>query len=109
MPGLAACIVVGGLTGAGLVVAGSQGALVVTLLRAVGGVVGWFAGYRAGAALVKILHAPNTYVVLAEDLVAVTVPVDCFAILVRSVNLNHRTAQTDVTIRDQVPVLCSDN
>jgi uncharacterized membrane protein len=37
----------------------------------VGGVVGCFAGYRARATLVKSLHTRDTYVALAEDLVAV--------------------------------------
>jgi uncharacterized membrane protein len=69
-PGLAARIVTGGLTGACIAAAGSQGVLVGAVLGAIGGVVGCFAGYRARATLVKSLHTRDTYVALAEDLVA---------------------------------------
>ena len=71
LPGLAARIVMGGLTGACIAGAGSQGALVGAILGALGGIVGCFAGYRARAALGKSLNTPDTYVALAEDLVAV--------------------------------------
>ena len=71
LPGLAARIVMGGLTGACIAVAGSQGALVGAILGALGGIVGCFAGYRARAALGKSLNTPDTYVAFAEDLVAV--------------------------------------
>jgi uncharacterized membrane protein len=70
-PGLAARIVTGGLTGACIAAAGSQGALLGAVLGAVGGVVGCFAGYRARAALVNSLDTPDMYVAIAEDLLAV--------------------------------------
>ena len=52
-PGLIARIVMGGLTGACVAVAGGEGIFLGAILGAVGGVVGCFLGYRARAGLVK--------------------------------------------------------
>jgi uncharacterized membrane protein len=70
-PGLAARFVAGGLTGACIAAAGSQGALLGAVLGASGGIVGCFAGYRARAVLVNSLATPDIYVALVEDLLAV--------------------------------------
>jgi uncharacterized membrane protein len=70
-PGLAARIVMGGLTGACIAAAGSQGVLLGAVLGAVGGVAGCFAGYQARAALVKSLDTRDIYVAVVEDLVAI--------------------------------------
>jgi uncharacterized membrane protein len=70
-PGLIARIVTGTLTGACVAAGGGQGIPVGALLGAVGGVVGCFGGYQARTRLVKVLGAPDIYVALLEDLVAV--------------------------------------
>jgi uncharacterized membrane protein len=69
--GLIARIVTGTLTGACVAAGGGQGIPVGALLGAVGGVVGCFGGYQARTRLVKVLGAPDIYVALLEDLVAV--------------------------------------
>lgn len=69
--GLIARIVMGGLTGACVAVAGGQGALPGALLGAVGGVVGCFGGYQARTRIVKALGKPDIYVALIEDVIAV--------------------------------------
>ena len=70
-PGLIARILTGGLTGACIAVNGAQRALLGAVLGAAGGVVGCFMGYRARTGLVKALGAPDIYIALFEDLVAV--------------------------------------
>jgi uncharacterized membrane protein len=70
-PGLIARILTGGVTGACISMSGGQGALLGAGFGAVGGVVGSFAGYQARSRIVKGLGAPDLYVALLEDLVAV--------------------------------------
>ena len=70
-PGLIACIVMGGLTGACIAAGGAQGIFLGALLGAIGGVVGCFAGYRARTRIVQALGTRDIYVALLEDLVAV--------------------------------------
>jgi uncharacterized membrane protein len=70
-PGLIARIVMGGLTGACIADAGTQGVLFGALLGAAGGLVGCFAGYKARTGLVKKLRIRDFNVALAEDLIAV--------------------------------------
>lgn len=69
--GLIARLVTGGVSGACITSAGGQGALLGALLGAVGGVVGCFGGFKARKKLVKALNAPDLYVALFEDLVAI--------------------------------------
>jgi uncharacterized membrane protein len=70
-PGLIARILMGGITGACVAAAGGEGALLGAVLGAIGGVVGCFAGFQARTRLVKALGAPDTYIALLEDVVAV--------------------------------------
>jgi uncharacterized membrane protein len=70
-PGLIARIVMGGLAGACVSVAGAQGIFIGVLLGAVGGVVGAFAGYKARAGLVQVLGTRDIYIAVVEDVVAI--------------------------------------
>jgi uncharacterized membrane protein len=69
--GLIARVVTGGVTGACITAAVGQGALLGGLLGAVGGVVGCFGGYHVRQRLVKKLGAPDIYIALLEDTVAI--------------------------------------
>lgn len=69
--GLGARIVTGGLTGACVMAAGGQEAILGALLGAAGGVVGAFGGFQARTRLVKALGTRDLVVALAEDLVAI--------------------------------------
>lgn len=69
--GLIARLVTGGVTGACVTAAGGQGAFAGGLLGAIGGIVGCFGGYYARRRLVKALGAPDIYVALVEDVVAI--------------------------------------
>jgi uncharacterized membrane protein len=69
--GLSARILLGGLSGAAVALAGRQSAAVGCALGAVGGVVGAFAGYQVRTELVRALKVPDFVVALLEDLVAV--------------------------------------
>jgi uncharacterized membrane protein len=69
--GLGARIVTGGLTGACVMVAGGQEAILGALLGAAGGVAGAFGGYQARTRLVKALGTRDIVVALAEDVVAI--------------------------------------
>jgi uncharacterized membrane protein len=69
--GLIARIVLGGLSGAGVVVSGAQSIVLGAVLGAVGGVAGAFAGYEARTRLVKALKVPDFVVALLEDAVAI--------------------------------------
>jgi uncharacterized membrane protein len=69
--GLIARLVTGGMTGACVTAAGGQGAFPGALLGAVGAVVGCFGGYQVRKRLVRALRAPDIYVALCEDLVAI--------------------------------------
>jgi len=70
-PGLIARILLGGLSGAAVVLAGGQSAAVGCVLGAVGGVVGAFAGYQVRTGLVRALKVPDFVIAVLEDLVAV--------------------------------------
>ncbi|HEY4817655.1 MAG TPA: DUF4126 family protein [Candidatus Acidoferrum sp.] len=70
-PGLMARIVLGGLSGAAVALAGGQSAAVGCVVGAVGGVVGAFAGYQVRTGLVRALKVPDLVIAVLEDLVAV--------------------------------------
>jgi uncharacterized membrane protein len=69
--GLIARFVLGGLSGAGVAVAGGQSIVVGSLLGAAGGIAGAFAGYRIRTGLVKVLKVPDFVIALLEDAVAI--------------------------------------
>jgi uncharacterized membrane protein len=56
-PGLIARIVLGGLSGAAVALAGAQSAAFGCVLGAVGGVIGAFAGYQVRTGLVRVLRS----------------------------------------------------
>src|SRR5215470_7812118 len=68
-PGLIARIVMGGLTGACIAVAGGEGALLGALFGIISGIMGCFRCFHARTRLVKALGTPDIYVALLEDLV----------------------------------------
>ncbi len=71
-PGLIARIVLGGLCGGAVCLAGaSQGLLIGALVGAVGGIVGCFGGYQIRTRLVKALGSPDYVVAVVEDLIAI--------------------------------------
>jgi uncharacterized membrane protein len=70
-PGLIARVLLGGLSGAAVALAGRQSAALGCILGAVGGVVGAFAGYRVRTGLVRALKVPDFVIAVLEDLVAV--------------------------------------
>jgi uncharacterized membrane protein len=70
-PGLIARFTLGGLSGAGVAVAGGQSIAVGAVLGAVGGIAGAFAGHRARTGLVKALRVPDIVIALLEDAVAI--------------------------------------
>lgn len=70
-PGLIARIVLGGLSGAAVAVAGGQSLTAGCVLGALGGVIGAFAGYQVRTGLVRALKVPDTVIAVLEDLVAV--------------------------------------
>ncbi len=70
-PGLIARILLGGLSGAAVALAGRQSAVVGCALGAIGGVVGAFAGYQLRTGLVRVLKVPDFVIAVLEDLVAV--------------------------------------
>lgn len=70
-PGLIARIVTGGLTGACVAAAGTQGMFLGAVLGALGGVVGCFSGYLARRRLVQALGTRDIYIALNEDVVAI--------------------------------------
>ncbi len=78
--GLIARLVTGGVTGACVTSAGGQGAIAGGLLGAIGGLVGCFGGYRARKRVVRALGAPDIYVALFEDLIAI---VGCLWVVTR--------------------------
>jgi len=69
--GLSARILLGGLSGAAVALAGRQSAAVGCALGAVGGVVGGFVGYQVRTGLVRALKVPDFVIAVLEDLVAV--------------------------------------
>ena len=70
-PGLIARILMGGLSGAAVALAGGQSAAIGACLGAAGGVAGAFAGYQIRTGLVRALKVPDVVIALLEDLVAV--------------------------------------
>ena len=69
--GLSARILLGGLSGAAVALAGRQSAAVGCALGAAGGVVGAFTGYQVRTGLVRALKVPDIVIAVLEDLVAV--------------------------------------
>lgn len=69
--GLIARVLTGGATGACITAAAGQGAFPGVLLGAAGGVAGCFGGYYARQRLVKATGAPDIYIALVEDAVAI--------------------------------------
>src|SRR5208283_808238 len=69
--GLIARIVLGGLCGACLALAGTQSIVLGAVLGVAGGIAGAFAGYQARTRLVKALKVPDLVVALLEDAVAI--------------------------------------
>src|SRR5712672_3410488 len=70
-PGLIARILLGGLSGASIALAGVQSPAVGACLGAVGGVVGAFVGYQVRTVLVRALKVPDIVIAVLEDLVAI--------------------------------------
>jgi uncharacterized membrane protein len=68
---LGARIVMGGLSGATLAIAGGQGALLGAILAIVGAVVGAFGGYQVRHQIVTQLKVNDIIVALTEDLIAI--------------------------------------
>src|SRR5260370_2388535 len=71
-PGLIARILLGGLSGAAMALAGGQSAAVGCALGAVGGVVGGFVGYQVRTRLGAALMVPGLVMSVVRDLVAVS-------------------------------------
>jgi uncharacterized membrane protein len=69
--GLTARIILGGLSGASVAVAGGQSVVLGALLGLVGGIVGAFSGYQVRTRLVKALKVPDLFIALPEDAVAI--------------------------------------
>src|SRR6266446_9530160 len=70
-PGLIARIILGGLSGAAVAVAGGQSLTAGCVLGSVGGVIGAFAGYQVRTGLVRALKVPDVVIAVVEDLVAI--------------------------------------
>ena len=70
-PGLIARIVLGGLSGAALALAGGQSSVMGGVLGVVGGLIGAFAGYQVRTGLVRALKAPDLVIAVLEDLVGI--------------------------------------
>jgi uncharacterized membrane protein len=70
-PGLIARILLGGLSGSALALAGAQSLMPGALLGAAGGIAGAFSGYQARTRLVKALNVPDLVIALLEDAVAI--------------------------------------
>ena len=69
--GLIARMILGGLSGASIAVAGEQSIAVGAVLGLVGGIAGAFAGYQARTRLVKALRVRDLFIALPEDAVAI--------------------------------------
>jgi uncharacterized membrane protein len=70
-PGLIARIVLGGLSGASVALAGAQSIALGAVLGLAGGIAGAFAGHEVRARLVKSLKVPDLVIALLEDAVAI--------------------------------------
>lgn len=71
--GLTARIILGGLSGASIAVAGAESMALGTVLGVGGGIAGAFAGYQVRTRLVKALKVPDLAIALPEDAVAIAV------------------------------------
>jgi len=70
-PGLIARIILGGLSGAGIALAGGQSIAGGSILGVLGGIAGAFGGYQVRTRLVKALKVPDLVIALLEDAVAI--------------------------------------
>jgi uncharacterized membrane protein len=70
-PGLIARIVLGGLSGASVALAGAQSIALGAVLGVAGGVAGAFAGHEVRTRLVKSLKVPDLVIALLEDATAI--------------------------------------
>jgi uncharacterized membrane protein len=70
-PGLIARVVLGGLSGACVAVAGAQSMALGAVLGGVGGIAGAFAGYEVRTRLVRALKVPDLVIAVLEDAVAI--------------------------------------
>jgi len=70
-PGLIARIVLGGLSGACVAVAGAQSIALGAVLGGIGGIAGAFAGYEVRTRLVRALKVPDFVIAVLEDAVAI--------------------------------------
>ncbi len=70
-PGLIARIILGGLSGAAVALAGGQSLAPGLGLGIAGGVSGAFLGYQARTGLVRALKVPDVVIAVLEDLVAI--------------------------------------
>jgi len=64
-------MVLGGLSGAALAVAGHQSPIIGVALGALGALIGAFIGYQARRRLVRALGVKDAFVAIPEDLVAI--------------------------------------
>ena len=64
-------VVLGGLAGATVAVAGAQSTALGALLGVVGAIVGTFAGYQLRTRLVVALKVPDVVIACLEDVVAI--------------------------------------
>ena len=69
--GLIARIVLGGLCGSAIAVAGAQSIIAGILLGAIGGIAGAFGGYQVRTRLVRVLRIPDFIIACLEDAVAI--------------------------------------
>lgn len=69
--GLIARIVLGGLSGAAIALAGAQSLTFGGVLGVAGGIVGAFAGHGVRASLVKALQVRDLFIAVLEDAVAI--------------------------------------
>jgi uncharacterized membrane protein len=70
-PGFIARLVTGAFTGACIATSGSVSAIVGAVIGAIGAVAGTFTGYKARTGIVRALGCPDTYIAIAEDLIAI--------------------------------------
>jgi uncharacterized membrane protein len=69
--GLSARVVMGGLCGATVAVAGGESSVLGIVVGAVGGIAGCYGGYQARTRLVKALGVPDVVIAVVEDIVAI--------------------------------------
>jgi|SRR5450432_2135375 uncharacterized membrane protein len=70
-PGLIARIILGGLSGVCVALAGAQSIAIGAVLGVAGGIAGAFAGYQIRFRLVNALKVPDLVIALLEDAVAI--------------------------------------